>query len=215
MRNAWLCLPAALPLVLLLAGCPEEEPPPSEGELPPPPKGEGFQFTSGEQPVGAGEEVQNCYFFQVKDLLADGGLDPSKSLNLHRIQIHQKEGSHHMNLFRVRAISMEADGMDPTQGPYLNKNGAGPCFKSTNWADWPLIANTQVDGQLDWTFPDGVANKLDPEEWIMMQSHYVNATTQTTPDGSGEVYVNFWHLPENEVVHEMGTLFASKQSVRV
>lgn len=218
MKTSWLFLPAALPLALLVAGCPEEttEPPPDETELAPPPQGQGFQFGTGEQPVGPGEEVQNCYFFKVKDLLGKGGLDQAKQLNLHRVQIHQNEGSHHMNLFRVRTINTAEDGLDPNQKQaYLDKNGTGPCFKSTNWADWPLIANTQIDGQLDWTFPDGVANKLDPEEWIMLQSHFVNASTQTTPEGAGKVFINFWHLPDDQVVHEMGTLFATKQSIRV
>jgi hypothetical protein len=215
MANRWLSLLLAPPLALVFAGCPEETEPPPGDALAPPPKGEGFQFATGEQPVGPGEEVQNCYFFQVKDLMQKGGLDASKPLNLHQVQIHQTEGSHHMNLFRVRTINTAEDGLDPAKGPYLNKGGTGPCFKSTNWADWPLIANTQIDGQLDWTFPDGVVNKLDPEEWIMLQSHYVNASTQETPDGAGEVFINFWHLPDSDVIHEMGTLFATKQSIRV
>ncbi len=203
-----------VPIVFAVSACPGETTPPEEG-LAPPPKGLGFQFGTGEQPVGPGEEVQNCFFFQVKDLMAGGGLEAEDQLNLFRIQIHQTEGSHHMNLFRVRTIVDAEDNLDPAKGNQLNKGGTGPCFKSSNWADWPLIANTQIDGQLDWTFPTGVVNKLDPEEWIMLQSHYVNATTQTTPAGAGAVAVNFWHLPDEDVVHEMGTLFATKQSIRV
>lgn len=215
MTSRWLALVAALPLALLVGGCPEESnPEPPTSELPPPPEGQGFQFGTGEQPVGPGEEVQNCYFFKVKDLMQQGGVEGAM-LNLHRVQLYQREGSHHMNLFRVRTIVPGDEGLDPTKGPYLNKGGTGPCFKSTNWADWPLIANTQVDGQLDWEFPEGVANKLDPEEYIMLQSHFVNASTQQTPEGAGEVLINFWHLPDDKVVHEMGTLFATKQSIRV
>jgi len=206
---------------LALAGCPEEtdtdpDPPTPTDDLVPPPAGQGFQFGTGAQKVEAGEEVQNCYFFRVKDLLGQGGLDASGKLNLHRVQIWQNEGSHHMNVFRVRTIVPDADGgLDPERSPYLGKNGQGACFKSSNWADWPLVANTQEDGTLDWTFPDGVANKLEPDEWLMLQSHFVNASTQATPDGAGEVKINFWHLPETEVVHEMGTLFATKQSIRI
>ena len=213
-------------LVGLLAGCPEEpnpnpQPQPQESDLEPPPAGQGVQIDTGEQPVPAGKEVQNCYFFKVKDLLAEAGLPTDKPFNLHKVQAFQNDGSHHMNIFRVKTITKEADGgMEPEKGPYLSEDAppeakGGPCFKSSNWADWPLIANTQIDGTLDWEFPDGVANKLNPDEWIMLQSHFVNATTQTTPAGSGEVFVNFWHIPDNEVVHEMGTVFATKQSIRV
>ncbi|NUP13731.1 MAG: hypothetical protein HOW73_47450 [Polyangiaceae bacterium] len=200
-----------------VAGCPEEpEPNPTpQEELEAPPAGEGFQFGTGEQPVKAGDEVQNCYFFKVSDLLEKGGLDPTKPLNLNHVQVFQTDGSHHMNIFRVRTVGEGEDALIPEQGPYKNVNGQGPCFKSPNWADWPLVANTQIDGTLDWQFPEGVANVLQPDEWIMLQSHYVNATTQDTPDGAGEVIINFWHLPDDKVEHEMGTLFATKQTIRV
>lgn len=209
---------AAAASLALVAGCPEEPEPnpiPDDG-LEPPPAGAGFQLTTGEQPVAAGQEVQNCYFFKVSELLEQAGMDPSQPLNLHQVQAFQNEGSHHMNIFRVRTIPDTEDALDPeVQRTYLNQDGVGPCFKSSNWADWPLVANTQIDGTLDWEFPEGVANVLQPDEWIMLQSHFVNATTQATPAGSGEVFVNFWHLPQSEVVHEMGTLFATKQQIRV
>ena len=210
----------------MLAGCPEEtgpnpQPQPQPTGLEPPPSGQGVQIGTGDQPVPAGKEVQNCYFFKVSDLLAKAGLPTDKPLNLHKVEAFQNDGSHHMNIFRVKTLFPEAEGgMLPENGPYLSQDAppeakGGPCFKSSNWADWPLIANTQIDGTLDWEFPEGVANKLDPDEWIMLQSHFVNATTQTTPEGSGEVFVNFWHMPDSEVVHEMGTVFATKQSIRV
>ncbi len=216
MSIRWLSILAAAPLAVLVAGCPEEtEDPPPKSALEPPPAGQGFQFGTGEQPVGPGEEVQNCFFFKVKDLMASGKVEGA-TFNLNRVTMHQAEGSHHMNIFRVRTIVPHAEGgMDPAQGEYRDKGGTGPCFKSTNWADWPLVANTQIDGQLDWQFPEGVANKLDPEEYLMVQSHFVNASTQQTPSGTGEVFINFWHLPDSDVVHEMGTLFATKQSIRV
>jgi len=208
---------------VFVAGCPEEpEPNPQPNpDLEAPPAGEGVQFGTGKQTVAAGQEVQNCYFFKVADLLEEGGLDATKPMNLNKVEIFQKDGSHHMNIFRVRTILPEAEGgMEPELGPYLGVDGnvmerGGACFKSPLWADWPLVANTQIDGTLDWQFPEGVANVLEPDEWLMVQSHYVNATTQATPEGEGEVLINFWHLPEDEKVHEMGTLFATKQTIRV
>jgi hypothetical protein len=205
--------------IVCLAGCPEDPDPNPDPEtlLDAPPSGQGFQIKTGPQPVDAGQEAQNCYFYKVGDLMKAAGLDETKSLNLHQIQLAQNEGSHHMNIFRVRTITPEAmGGMDPNVNTqYLNTGGTGACFKSSNWADWPLIANTQQDGTLDWTYPDGVANKIEPDEWIMVQSHFVNASTQKTPDGFGEVYINFWHMPAADVKYELGTVFATKQSVRV
>ncbi|MCA9299420.1 MAG: hypothetical protein KDA28_10150, partial [Phycisphaerales bacterium] len=67
---------------------------------------------------------------------------------------------------------------------------------------------------VDWTFPDGVANVFEPDEWLMLQTHYVNAATQTT-ESKGLVRVNFWTIPAEEVKYELGTIFATKQSIRI
>ncbi|EYF06550.1 hypothetical protein [Chondromyces apiculatus] len=191
---------------------PPPEPPADPAHLEPPPGGSGFQLETDETEVAPGDEVQDCYFFRVSELLERASMPADAPLNLNRVQIAQREGSHHMNVYRVRT----RHGLDPDNGPVVRgKNGAGECFKSPNWADWPLIANSQQDGQLDWTFPEGVANVLQPDEWLMVQTHYVNATSQSTPEGFGKVRVNFWHLPADKVVHEMGTVFATKQSIRV
>lgn len=180
-------------------------------QLAAPPQGRGFQLKTGEFPVPASTEVQDCYFFKVRDLAAAGGLDVNGPVELHRIQAVQKVGSHHMNLFRVKTIL----GLDPNAGAIAHgTNGAGECFRSSNWADWPLIANTQTSGDLDWTYPDGVANEFSPDEWIMLQTHFVNATTQQSP-GGGAVSINFWTMDKAKVTAQLGTLFATKQSIRV
>lgn len=205
--------------VALGVGCSGTTPDPSPqpvshlpSALAPPPVGQGFQFKTEAFPIAPGVEQQDCYFYKVRDLARAGGLPENEPVNLHRIQMAQRDGSHHMNLFRVKSIV----GLDPAKGTLQRgQNGLGECFKSPNWADWPLIANTQQDGQVDWTFPDGVANVLQPDEWLMLQTHYVNATSQKSPDGTGEVAVNFYTMPKAEVKAELGTVFATKQSIRV
>jgi len=98
--------------------------------------------------VPAGEELQVCYFFKVSTLLQANGMDPTQPLELHRVQVVQKAGSHHMNLFRVRTIA----NLDPANGsPQVGINGVGQCFVSSNWSDWPLVANTQIGGDEDWS----------------------------------------------------------------
>ena len=208
---------AAVPMLAVLAGCPasqfEDAEPLSHdpAQLKAPAPGTGFQFRTELFSVAPGEEVQDCYFYKVPDLAKAGGLPENEPVNLHRIQLVQTDGSHHMNIFRVRTVK----GLDPNAGPVSRgKNGQGECFKSPNWADWPLVANTQQDGVIDWTFPDGVANVFQPDEWLMLQTHYVNASSQKTPDRA-EVAVNFHTMKKEDVKHEMGTLFATKQSIRV
>lgn len=207
---------AAIPMMAVLAGCPApfEDGDPATNDpssLRAPLRGEGFQFRTGLFSVAPGDEVQDCYFYKLSELAKLGGLPENEPINMHRVRMVQREGSHHMNIFRVRTVT----GLGPDGGRVQRgKNGQGECFKSPNWADWPLVANTQQDGAVDWTFPEGVANVFQPNEWIMLQTHYVNASSQKTPD-TAEVAVNFYTMKKEDVKHELGTLFATKQSIRV
>ncbi|MFO0757776.1 MAG: hypothetical protein U0359_14875 [Byssovorax sp.] len=194
-------------------GCGDEVPPAPSDEnlLEIPAAGTGIHLATGDFRVDPGTEEQDCYFYRVRDLAAEAGMNPDEPVILHRTQIAYKKGSHHMNIFRVRSIL----DLDPKNGAIQKSvNGQSPCSKSVNWKDWPLIANSQNDGYFDWSYPDGVGNELMPEEWIMLQTHYVNATTQQTPE-MGHVEVNLWTMPKSELVHPMGTVFATKQSIRV
>jgi hypothetical protein len=161
--------------------------------------------------VPLGTEIQACYFFKVADLLEQGGMDPTKALELHRVEIVQKPGSHHMNLFRVRTIT----GLNPANGAVqVGINGSGQCFVS-NWSDWPLVANTQQEGNEDWSYPDGVANEIAPTETLMLQTHYVNAATQQTAGGQGQVAIDLWAMHASAVKYQLGTVFATNQSIRI
>jgi hypothetical protein len=179
-------------------------------QLQAPPPGHGVQMKTDAFAVPMGTELQSCYFFKVSDLEQAAGLDPSQPIEVHRVQIVQLAGSHHMNLFRVRTIV----NLDPANGPVQRgMNGQGPCFVSSNWADWPLLANTQQSGNQDWSYPDGVANEIQSNEWLMLQTHYVNAATQKGAEG--QVAINLWTIPATEVNAQLGTLFATDQSIRV
>ena len=137
-------------------------------------------------------------------------------------------GSHHVNVFRVKEVLRHtdpADELDPVRGvPFtagattgtLIKDGA--CFKpSSNWATWPLVTNTQkssaADPYLRWKLPENVAHRFTPGEQLMVQVHYVNASTQATPY-KGKVGVNFVKSNTSSPI-ELGTLFATQQSIRV
>jgi hypothetical protein len=198
-------------LLVVACGHHSTSPTPESGTLEAPPAGQGLQLTTGDFAVDAGTEEQDCHFFKVRDLAAANGFDPNQPMYLHRVQIAYKQGSHHMNIFRVRTIK----DLDPANGDVQRSvNGQAPCSKSPNWSDWPLIANSQTGGGFDWTYPDGVANELDPDETLMLQTHYVNASTQKTPAG-GHVDVNMWMIPKEQMKFQMGTIFATKQSIRI
>ena len=106
--NRFLSLLIAAPIgIAILAGCPSDPAVRDENDpstLQAPPKGQGFQFRTPTFSVEAGQERQDCYFVKIRTLAEAGGLNPDEPVNLHRVQIVQRDGSHHMNLFRVRTI---------------------------------------------------------------------------------------------------------------
>jgi hypothetical protein len=171
--------------------------------------------------VPSGHEDQSCYFMPFPDL--DGGQD----VWINRIRLAMNVGSHHMNVFRVRTLIdlRPQDGAPVKLGPYDATVVRGyedyknsPCWGSANWADWPLVANTEVGSDhgdaLDWHLPEGVASRFTPGEMLMIQTHYVNTTTQPTPSGLGRVGINLYTADSGSRV-EMGTLFATQQSIRI
>ncbi len=168
--------------------------------LTPPASSQGFQLAIAPYDVPMGTEVQACYFFNIPGKAGD-------DVWVDHYEIAQTTGSHHMNLFRVNTI---VDLMPNADGsPVVN----GQCFISSNWSDWPLIVNTQQDATTDWQLPVGVGAKFKAGDLVMLQSHYVNATTQQTP-AKGEVLVNFYY-PKTPPISEMSTLFATNQNIRV
>ena len=157
-----------------------------------------FTIETGPFEVAAGQEVQNCHFFEVVS---------DEPMHINRIQVRQNEGTHHMNVFRVKTI-LELGG---APGDVIED---GECWNSANWADWPLVTNSQTEGDLDWQLPEGVAHRFEPRELLMLQTHYVNTAAQDTPVG-GDVNVDFFNVPEAEVHHELGTVFATNQEIRI
>jgi hypothetical protein len=165
----------------------------------------GAQFETPTFEVPQGVEVQDCYFFTMPDL------DHGQDYWVDRVRLGSNPGSHHANVFRVKTV---VDLGTPEQGDYVHD---GECFRSSNWADWPLVTNNQNDdrdsGYFDWTLPAGVAYRFRPGERIMVQTHYVNASTQVTPF-KGKVVLDLYRSSMTDPV-EMGTLFATQQSIRV
>jgi hypothetical protein len=181
---------------------------------------QGFSLRVPEFEVPPGRESQNCYFVEVPDL--DNGND----IWLDRILTAINPGSHHVNVFRVKTII----GLDPAMGtpttlgdyPATVVEGSddqnNPCWGSTNWADWPLVANSQKakleEPLTDWKLPEGVAIRFSPGERLMVQTHYVNSTEQATKFGA-KVGINFYRRQAAEAPVEMGSLFATQQNIRV
>ena len=161
----------ALPLAAVaLGGCG-----PVDVQLAPPKAGQGFQLKVDPYDVPKSTETQRCYFFEVNS---------DSPVFVHKFEVAQNPGTHHMNIFRVKTIK----GLYGSPGDSVID---GECWKSANWSDWPLVVNSQESNQdkpnpdnpakqgyMSWTMPDGVAMRFEPHELIMLMSHYVNAMAQ-------------------------------------
>jgi hypothetical protein len=181
----------------------------------------GFSLRVPEFEVDPGRESQNCYFVHVPDL------DQGKPLWIDRVVTGINPGSHHVNVFRVKTIInlAPADGTPTSLGDYPATVIEGsddykhnPCWDSSNWADWPLVANSQHSDAAtpitDWQLPEGVAIQFTPGELLMVQTHYVNSTDQPTPYGA-RVGINFYTDKIDPSPIEMGSLFATQQNIRI
>ena len=182
---------------------------------------EGFSLRVPEFALRPGEESQNCYFVRAPDL------NEGEDYFVSRVHMAVNPGSHHMNVFRVKSIL----GLDPEDGEPIqlgeyegtvieggNDFYFNPCWDSANWADWPLIANSQnsdIENPFtNWNLPEGVGIRITPGEMLMIQTHYVNYSVQTTPYG-GRVGINFHRFQGSGTPIELGTLFATQQSIRI
>src|SRR5688572_8514420 len=144
---------ATLLLIPLAAACSSDggEPPDDVDVTTDPANVDGFKFETPVFEVPEGEEIQDCYFMQMPDLNGDG-----TPVWFDKVRIGVNGGSHHTNIFRVRTIVNLGPG-----GENFVHNGE--CFKSANWADWPLVANNQLSGGGDyftWELPTDVAFQI-------------------------------------------------------
>lgn len=192
---------------VLAAGCNNE----IDVTLTPPAAGTGFQLSTPRYMVPTGTEIQDCYYVQVPNG-ADG--NPT-TWAIHRFEVAQNRGSHHMNLFRA-SDAWVATNM-PTAADATTPH---PCFTPLPLMpdQLSLVLNNQTEvedtagGATNWELPPNVALQLHSGEWLVLQTHYVNATTQTTPI-AGHVLINFHSIVPDTSTQYMCSLFANNRSI--
>lgn len=181
----------------------------------------GFSLRVPQYEVPAGHESQNCYFVKVPDIAS------GQDFFINHVLTAVNPGSHHMTVFQVKTIT----GLDPARGTPImmgdyqgtviegpDDDRTGPCWTNSNWADWPLVADSQQaqlnNVQFDWKLPDGVAIRFQPGEMLMVQTHYVNTTDLPTNYGA-RVGINFYRYQSSTPPTELGSLFARQRNIRI
>ncbi len=158
--------------------------------LEPPPFGMGVQIGIPPFTIGQGKEIQRNYYVT---------LPSDVDIYVNKIEIRFNEGSHHCNVFKSDSITKPHGTFDDT-------------FTSLNYSIWNMFCASQRES-LTWQLPEGVAIKLKAFQQICIQSHYVNASTQATPNARGKVLINFWTIPESAMIVQAGLLFASNTRI--
>ncbi len=182
--------------------------PPVPVVLMPPPAGRGIQLKIAFE-VPAGTEQQKCWTFRLPTMT---------DMEIVRYEVAFNTGSHHMNLFRAMPAVERAARATPTPNipaeTGLDGNGV-PCFNAMNFDVFDLVVGSQ-DGKTDWTLPEGVAYRLHANSLMILQSHFVNGTTQSTPGNRGEVYVNLWTAENPATIqNHLGTMFANNRQLNI
>lgn len=179
-----------------LAGCGsgETEHPSQPAELlAPPPSGQGVQFKMTTS-LPPGTEAEHCMFVKA----------PAEGMNVSRDEVRFTTGSHHVLMYQTAYDEIPTKKED---GTVVDTSGVFDCSNgpTNGWKVQKLISGSQnANGDAFLKFPEGIAMKVRPGAVLMLNVHYVNASTSPL---SPEVRVNLYSIPDSQLKTEGDVLF--------
>jgi hypothetical protein len=184
-------------LTLALSGCSSEpiapSPEPSDELLAPPAAGKGIQYKMTVD-IEAGSESEKCQFVKA----------PAEDLFVQRDEVRFTPGSHHFLLYETSYTEIPTEKLDGTK---VDTSAVFDCSSgATNgWAVTKLVGGSQnADGASILAFPENVAMRVHAGAVLLMNAHYVNASSETV---SPEVRINLHTIPKSQVSQEGDILF--------
>jgi hypothetical protein len=200
-------LPSLLLTLPALAGCGGEDTgsnPPSNTTpelLAPPPEGQGYQYKMVTH-LGAGVEAEHCMFVKA----------PAEGMIVNRDEVRYSKGSHHFLLYQTDYDQIPTQKEDGTK---VDTSGVFDCSDgATNgWKIKRLVGGSQnASGTSMLSFPPDVGVKVPPGAVLLMNTHYVNASTEALDP---EVRINLWTIPEAQMKQEGDLLFMYNAFIHV
>ncbi|WP_437645331.1 hypothetical protein [Sorangium sp. So ce362] len=167
---------------------------PEDQLLEPPAEGAGVQYrmTSTIQP---GEEVERCQLF----------VAPPEGLNVNREVVRYSGGSHHVLLYttpytKIPTETINGVALDATQ---VHDCSNGP---QAEWDVNGVVAGSQSPDRNSFLgeLPEGVAVKVAPGTVLLMNTHYLNASSAPLET---DARINLYTIADDEVEIEAGMLF--------
>ena len=137
-----------------------------------------------------------------RELFYFSEIDTSDLIYVNKVEITMAPGSHHFILYTYDEDLFEETLLQnfPETDVYrdLRNLGGEENISTLIYMPWMrFITGTQIRF-FQYSFPEGVALRLDPFYGFDMNSHYVNYTDETT---YGEVYANLHTVSLTEVSH--------------
>ena len=137
-----------------------------------------------------------------RELFYFSEIDTSDFIYINKVEISMSPGSHHFILYTYDESLFEETLIQgfPESDIYRdlrNLNGEENISTLIYMPSMRFITGTQIRF-FQYSFPEGVALRLDPFYGFDMNSHYVNYTDETT---YGEVYTNLHTIDPSEVTH--------------
>lgn len=184
----------------------------------PPLPGEGYQLHLPPFKIEPGTEREVYYATQIVD---ENGQPVQEDVFLNGVEIYYPVGSHHFAIFHLtddavgrgllEAGALPDIGVDPNDTFRIFDLDHIGAFGIIG-VDRFLIAGSQT-ADTSFRFPEGVALRLPGNAVYDLNSHYINLLGTETMHG--EVYVNIYTIPPEEVKHEAKVLLAYNFDINV
>ncbi|WP_437774411.1 hypothetical protein [Sorangium sp. So ce1097] len=195
---ALLCAPC-------LAGCSTESsgaPASDSVDLEPPPDGAGLQYRMVST-VEPGQEIERCKLF----------VAPPEGLTIRGDEVRFSPGSHHVVLYKTDYKEIPAE---TREGVRVDAAEIHDCNSGATaaWDITGVVAGSQSFGGESFLgdLPAGVALKVEPGTVLVMNTHYLNATSAPLV---ADARVNLYTMPPEEVKQEAGMMFHYNPFIRV
>ena len=189
------------------------EPPPA------PAPGEGYQLHLPPFIIEPGTEREVFYARQITDAT---GQPLQEDIFVNKYEIVYPTGSHHFILYRITDKGLEDDILNRGVTPGVGVNPedsfrvldpANPQALGNFGVHRIYITGTQTAEKTVYQFPEGVVLRLAGDTIYDLNAHFVNLLG--TKAIEGEVYVNLYTIPPEQVEHEAVELFSANTDIFV
>jgi hypothetical protein len=158
--------------------------------------------------VKKGTEKQTCFPIE---------FPRDQAVDVDRVEIYVKGGSHHVHLYRPTLGPVEYPNPDGTYSPPNRHNHPRECAFAIDFSHWELVAATQ-NANLDWRLHPGVGIHFLPHQPLLIQTHFVNTGfghTSLRVKGNASAKMVLHPMDSTTVTAYGGTLFAQDRTVLV